>query len=280
MDFDPLTEAFPTRTTREDEEQEAENNSDRLFDDPLICWSSKANNAFAPGATGLETLIVAIGQPSCTLLHFAVHDKEVIGCLALPEISFEGISSRPGPDEPTCYVYSTGPGALRTAVVLCQAPVPPERSHAWAAALLRSVRPRRTVVLASAAPGEAQVAGADDAAVFALETDEWRRAAPRGRARPVQPLPSGSVVGGLPAKILGLCQAKGWPACALLLRQPTPSPDASSVRALHDALEALLKSRGELAGSVELDGAQGLSAAFRHIEARQRCDGVTGSVYL
>jgi len=36
MDFDPLTEAFPTRTTQDEEEAEAEPHSDLLSQEPAI----------------------------------------------------------------------------------------------------------------------------------------------------------------------------------------------------------------------------------------------------
>lgn len=39
MDFDPLTEAFPTRTAQEEEEADAEATADELAEQPLLCVS-------------------------------------------------------------------------------------------------------------------------------------------------------------------------------------------------------------------------------------------------
>jgi len=280
MDFDPLTEGFPTRTALEEEEEEAEATAPALFEPALMSWSPAVRAALASGPLQPNLMVVAIGPAPCALMHHCAADRQPLGSIVLPEQPMAGNAAKPALSDATCFVYGIG-GGTDVLLVQCQYAVPPPRAASWAAALLGSVRPGKSVVLAAALPSEiCSGGGGGDTPLFSLATDAWaaagRTAGPPG---PVAPLPSGNVVGGLPARLLGKCQAMGMQACALVLRQPTPSPDALSLKTLAGGLKATLQPL-QMAAVLGLDNEGALKAACSHVENAHWTDGVTGSVYL
>lgn len=286
MDFDPLTEGFPTRTALEEEEEDAEATAGACFEPALVSWCPAVQATLATAPLAPSLMVVAVGAAPCALMHHCCRSsRTLLGSISLPELSMAGNAVKPSLGDSSCFVYGIG-GGSDVLLVQCQYAVRAERAHSWASALLGGVRAVRTVIVSVAMPSEIQLGqalaggGAEaETPVFRLDTDAWRRADATEGPREVQPLPSGNVIGGLSARVLGKCQAMGMQACAVVLRQPTPSPDATSLKLLAGSLQAILKPL-KMVGALGLDDAAAVKEACGFVEAAHWHDGVTGNVYL
>ncbi|WOL08278.1 hypothetical protein Cni_G17031 [Canna indica] len=162
-------------------------------------------------------LLVALSAPSLAVLHRIPH-KTLIGTLILPEIPLAGNSLEPSPRDRSCYIYAVARPAPAVLVAV-QCPVASERARAVAKSLLGGIQAEKVLILDSIRSqnfrGRLAV---DETLVFKLETVEERRYGQR-LVEGVDYLPSGSMMDGLGAAILGECQmrkAKGtlmatWP---------------------------------------------------------------------
>ncbi|KAG1335186.1 Fatty acid desaturase (Delta-4 desaturase) [Cocos nucifera] len=166
-------------------------------------------------------LVIAISAPSISLLH-RIPNKSLIGTLILPEIPLSGNCLAPSARDRSCNIYAVdGPASSRPAVLVSvQYPVPAERSRAVAKSLLGEIRAETVLILDSIrSQNYRETLAVDEALAFKLETSEQRRGGDPAVVRGVEHLPSGSVMDGLGAAILGECQmrrAKGtllatWP---------------------------------------------------------------------
>ncbi|GER31899.1 hypothetical protein STAS_07932 [Striga asiatica] len=147
-------------------------------------------------------LIIAMSSPS---LHFLRHltPKSLVCSLILPETPLAGISA--GPDsfsDKSCNVYALG----SVFIVLVQCHVIPERAHAVARALLREkIVPERVLILDSVQSRNFRGRlSRDEAVAFKLETSVMKKSS--FFVKGLGYYPSGSVVDGLGAALLGLCE--------------------------------------------------------------------------
>mmetsp|Transcript_33050 Transcript_33050/g.93543 ORF Transcript_33050/g.93543 Transcript_33050/m.93543 type:complete len:237 (-) Transcript_33050:334-1044(-) len=233
------------------------------------------------GKLSPQLLVVAVGPAACTLLHYCASSKQVVGSIVMSENGMSGNTLRPSPGDSSCFVYSLGDEA-EVLLVSCQYTVHPERAHAWVQGLLTHVDPARTVIMAAAPASEVQASvGARDAEtpVFFLQTDAWREAAAED-LQPVSALPCGNVITGLPARLISSSQARGMKACLLVLRQPTPMPDARSLQILCQAASATLLPFSPALAVLGLSNRESVRLACAHAEQLQWGSGISGTVYM
>ncbi|CAI9281461.1 unnamed protein product [Lactuca saligna] len=150
-------------------------------------------------------LIIALSPPSLSLLHH-LSSKTLIGTLILPEISPSGNTITPSPKDKSCNLY-----AINDSIILAnfQYSVPSERTHAIAKTLIgEHILPKRVLILDSIQRRNFRGRiSTDDTFAMKLETTAERKGAPLLKS--LDYLPSGSVVEGLGAALLGRCQMKG-----------------------------------------------------------------------
>ncbi|KAK1276988.1 hypothetical protein QJS04_geneDACA011033 [Acorus gramineus] len=152
-------------------------------------------------------LIIAASPPSLSLLHRVLPSDSLIGTLILPEIPSSGTSIEPSPFDRSCNVHAVGSAV----VVLARYSVSAERAHAVARALLGPFDPERVMIFDSIrVHGFRGRLSPDDEVAYKLETSEQRRSADRAAkaAVGVDYLPSGSVIDGLGAALMGRCQVR------------------------------------------------------------------------
>ncbi|XP_020576811.1 uncharacterized protein LOC110022285 [Phalaenopsis equestris] len=145
-------------------------------------------------------LIIAISTPSLSLLRRIPH-KTLIGTLILPESPHSSKS---------CNIYfidRPSPAIL----VAVHHKVSDERSRAVAKVLLGDIIGERVLIMDSIKAENYRSSVRDEAAGFKLETSSERGGEDR-LVRDWEYLPSGSVMGGLGAALLGECQMRGWKA--------------------------------------------------------------------
>ncbi|PNH07828.1 hypothetical protein TSOC_005670 [Tetrabaena socialis] len=168
----------------------------------------------------------------------------------------------PAPLLPTGTVVGGLPAALLSH---CQYPVVRERAAAWARSVLGQVSYGHAVFL-GAMPAE-QFRGQGDASqeemVFSLLTRAARQQQPSTHPAPAPLLPTGTVVGGLPAALLSHCQVRGQSAELLVLVEMVAEGRPALLEALAAALAAALTGRGAAAAAGALAGGAGLAAARR-----------------
>ncbi|KAI3778832.1 hypothetical protein L2E82_08218 [Cichorium intybus] len=149
-------------------------------------------------------LIIALSPPSLSLLHH-LSPKTLIGTLILPEISPSGNTITPSLKDNSCNLYSIN------SIILAnfQYQVPSERTHAIAKTLIgQQIVPERVLILDSVQRRNFRGRiSSDDTFAMKLETTLERKGTPLLKS--LNYLPSGSVVEGLGAALLGRCQMKG-----------------------------------------------------------------------
>ncbi|KAF7808971.1 Trigger factor [Senna tora] len=151
-------------------------------------------------------LIIALSSPSLYLLH-TFPKKTLIASLILPEIPSSGNSIQPSLTDNTINIYSLDShDALLVAV---QSTVSPERSHSVAKLLIGDrIAPKRVVVLGSIRIQNYRGRlSSDEAFAYKLETSSERKSVIGEKLlKGLEYYPSGSVVDGLSAALLGRCQ--------------------------------------------------------------------------
>lgn len=196
-------------------------------------------------------LIIAMSSPSLYVFHH-VSSKTLIGSLILPEIPFSGNSVEPSLKDRSCNIYFLNDADNFVLVVSIQCKVSAERSNVVAKLLLgEQIVPERVLICDSVQSRNFRGAlSPDETFALKLETSLERRGAKDGCVsqsllRNLDLFPSGSVIDGLAAALLGRCQVKklrgtlciSWPehgGCAallmrsLLLRDVLPSLKISS----------------------------------------------------
>ncbi|CAA0828800.1 Unknown protein [Striga hermonthica] len=148
-------------------------------------------------------LIVAMSSPSLHFLHHLT-PKSLVCSLILPETRLAGISAGPQSlTDKSCNVYALG----SVFIVLVQYPVIPERAHAVAKALVGGrIVPEKVLILDSIQSRNFRgTLSRDEAVAFKLETS-LERGKSSFLVKGLGYYPSGSVVDGLGAALLGWCQ--------------------------------------------------------------------------
>ncbi|KAK8938936.1 hypothetical protein KSP39_PZI010993 [Platanthera zijinensis] len=178
-------------------------------------------NPSNPNLLHPSILIVAISTPSLSLIR-RIPNKTLIGTLNLPETP---------PSSKSCNIYAVDGPLSPSIVVAVRHAVSPERSRAVAKALLGEIRADRVLIFDSIkAENYRSRLSSDEAVGFKLETTAERRGGDP-LFRDWEYFPTGSVMGGLGAAILGQCQMtrgratlcvtwpeNGWSSAAMLLR--------------------------------------------------------------
>ncbi|KAL6969643.1 hypothetical protein U1Q18_029353 [Sarracenia purpurea var. burkii] len=160
-------------------------------------------------------LIIAMSSSS---LHFFHHlsSKTLIGTLILPEISFSGNSIEPSLRDKSCNIYATNDDDKPIVIVSVQYPVSAERSHVVAKLLIgEQIVPEKVLILDSVQSRNFRgKLSPDETFAFKLETSQQRKEElgdSRGDSmllKGVEYFPTGSVMDGLSAALLGRCQLK------------------------------------------------------------------------
>ncbi|KIZ01033.1 hypothetical protein MNEG_6927 [Monoraphidium neglectum] len=167
-------------------------------------------------------------------------------------------SSRPRHRASAVLAPTGAPGAALA--VCCREDVPAERAGAWARALLRAVAPAAVVILGAVRPEHYRGAGdaSQEFLSFTLQTTARRQqqgpAALAQRAAAPPPLPSGSIVAGLPAALLTACELRGLAGVLLVSVEQVPALLPDSLPHLAGAAAALL-SEAPAAAAPALAGA-------------------------
>ncbi|XP_022961569.1 uncharacterized protein LOC111462110 [Cucurbita moschata] len=159
-------------------------------------------------------LVVAISSPSLHLFHH-LSDKTLIGSLILPEIPFSGNHIQPSVYDKSCNIYSIDEDNEQVILVSIQCSVPAERSLLVAKLLLGDkIVPERVLILDSLQSQNFRGRlSTDETLSFKLETSSERKSRDEGYGgspllKGLDYYPSGSVVDGLAAALLGSCQMK------------------------------------------------------------------------
>ncbi|XP_061340735.1 uncharacterized protein LOC133287188 [Gastrolobium bilobum] len=146
-------------------------------------------------------LILALSAPSLALFHHHRNDKTLLASLILPELPFSL------PDN-TSNIHSLS--AADALLVSVQCPVAADRAHAVAKLLVGDrIRPESVLVLDSVEPRNYRGRlPPEEAVAFKLESSAERKRSDLEKLLDgsLEYYPSGSVVDGLGAAILGRCQ--------------------------------------------------------------------------
>jgi len=144
-------------------------------------------------------LIIAISSPSLSLFHNLLTPQTLTSSLILPELPLSHPNN-------TINIHSLSSTILLAAV---QNPIPHNRAYAVAEILLNNqIRPDSVIILDSIQPmNHRGLLSSDEAVAFKLESFAERKKADEEKLLSgLEYYPSGSVVDGLGAAILGRCQ--------------------------------------------------------------------------
>ncbi|KAI7996126.1 Peroxidase 11 [Camellia lanceoleosa] len=160
-------------------------------------------------------LIIALSSPS---LHFFHHisTKTLIGSVILPEIPFSGNTIEPSLRDKSCNIYTLTENDNLIVIVSVQYQVSAERSHAVAKLLIgEQIVPEKVLILDSIQSRNFRgKLSPDETFAFKLETSQQRKrlgndgCGDSSLLKGIDYFPSGSMVDGLSAALLGQCQMK------------------------------------------------------------------------
>ncbi|KAF5940165.1 hypothetical protein HYC85_021332 [Camellia sinensis] len=160
-------------------------------------------------------LIIALSSPS---LHFCHHisTKTLIGSVILPEIPFSGNTIEPSLRDKSCNIYTLTENDNLIVIVSVQYQVSAERSHAVAKLLIgEQIVPEKVLILDSIQSRNFRgKLSPDETFAFKLETSQQRKrlgndgCGDSSLLKGIDYFPSGSMVDGLSAALLGQCQMK------------------------------------------------------------------------
>ncbi|KAL8224328.1 hypothetical protein R6Q57_019803 [Mikania cordata] len=151
--------------------------------------------------------IIAISAPSLYLLHH-ISPKTLIGTLLLPEISSSGNSVDPSLKDKSCNLYAINHASESVILANFQYSISSERAHRIAKTLIgQQIIPERVLIFDSVQARNFRGGiSTDDTFAMKLETSRERKGVPL--LKNLNYFPSGSVVEGLGAALLGRCQMK------------------------------------------------------------------------
>lgn len=155
-------------------------------------------------------LIFAISPPSLHIFHYA-SSKKLIGTLNLPEIPSSGNTDATSSKTKSCNIYALNDTEKQVLVICVQFHLPAERCHAVAKLLLADkIVPERVLILDSIQIQKFRgKLSRDDTVAFKLETSSEKKGSGESPLlREIDYFPSGSLVDGLAAALLGQCQIK------------------------------------------------------------------------
>ncbi|KAF5443477.1 hypothetical protein F2P56_036031 [Juglans regia] len=160
-------------------------------------------------------LIIAVSSPSIHIFHH-LSSKTLIGSVILPEITFSGSSTEPSLGDKSCNIYTFNVADDSIILVSVQCLIAAERSHIVAKLLIADqIIPERVLILDSIQSRNFRgKLSPDETFVYKLETSsEKREGLGEGNGgssllKGIDYFPSGSLVDGLAAALLGRCQMK------------------------------------------------------------------------
>ncbi|PNW88627.1 hypothetical protein CHLRE_01g037650v5 [Chlamydomonas reinhardtii] len=267
MDIFEQADVFtPSRAVLQEEEEAAAPSASGNLRPAVCVWNKSRVRELFPEGLACDVLVIATCPTSCALVH-GIPGKQLIGSVLAPGVSLAGISlgAEPLPSDRVCAIYALGSssGSSRVLLVACQYEVARERAVAWSRALLGQVAAAHVLVL-GAIPAE-QFRGQGDASqeelLFLLRT-RAAAAAAAAVGRPAAPLlPTGTVVGGLPAALLSHCQVRDQSAELLVAVEMVLEGRAALVEAMAAALAAVLRARAVGHAAEALAGGSAVVAA-------------------
>lgn len=277
-DADVLTGDFPSRVALEEEEEQLQEVAAHYAHPPEVEITHEAG----AGVAGC-TLLLAVGQGPVAVARQACTTATALGSVLLPRLPSPAHLPLPnnvdrtaqllllpaGPPLPAAAGSGGGGGGAgsRVVVALCQDDIPAERSRAWAAAVLGALQPSRVAVLCTML-AQQFVGGAgdpsEDALVFAVESAAAGGAA---RAAGLAPLPSGNLLGGLPAAVLTQCQLTGRPCAVGCAVQHMPVADAQLARGIAAAGDAMAEAVGVPRGTLRMGSKEAVAGAIKELDA-------------
>jgi|UniRef100_A0A2N9H0Y4 hypothetical protein len=171
---------------------------------PFLVFSNpRPNEPLRP-----SLLILAISSPSLYVFH-QLSSKILIGSLILPEIPFSGNSIEPSLGDKSCNIYTLNDADDSIILISVQCSVAAERSHIVAKLLIGDqIIPDRVLILDSVQSQNFRgKLSPDETYSFKLETASERKGLGDSTLlKGIDYFPSGSVVDGLAAALLGRCQ--------------------------------------------------------------------------
>lgn len=180
-------------------------------------------------------LIIAMSFPSNHFFHH-LPSKTLVATLILPEIPFSGNSIEPSLKDKSCNIYAIHHSDKLILVALVQYPVTSERAHTVAKLLVgqKKIIPDRVLVLDTILSRNFRgKLPPDETLAFKLESSLER--AHDGSSQLVKGLgylPSGSVVDGLAAALLGRCEMDKIRGTVLVSWPEAGGPATSLVKSL------------------------------------------------
>ncbi|KAM3753601.1 hypothetical protein ACB098_03G105600 [Castanea mollissima] len=173
---------------------------------PFLVFSNpKPNEPLRP-----SLLIVAISSPSLYVFH-QLSSKTLIGSLILPEIPFSGNSIEPSLGDKSCNIYTHNDAHDSSIIISVQCSIAAERSNIVAKLLIgEQIIPGRVLILDSVQSQSFRgKLSPDETFAFKLETSSEREGLDDSSLlKGINYFPSGSVVDGLAAALLGRCQMR------------------------------------------------------------------------
>lgn len=153
-------------------------------------------------------VIIAISSPSLFLVNH-ICSKTLIGSLILPEIPFSGNFIEPSLGDKSCNIYAINDTDDSSLFIPIQCPVAAERSHIVAKLLIgEQIIPERVLILDSVQTRNFRgKLSLDETYAFKLETSPERKG-DSSLLKGVDYFPSGSMIDGFAAALLGRCQLK------------------------------------------------------------------------
>lgn len=217
----------PSRSLQDQEEEADAAPTAHLFlEPPIVLRNEEAFKAHAPdGTLRPEVLLVACSRSACALLGAAFPGAQPLGSLVLPDISMEGNTALPSLRDNTCFLHACGPSG-RATWVACQVDVPAERAGAWVRGLFAAAQPKRTLILGSMSAESYR--GEEDPSQSCLLHYLQTSAVASTAVTPAPLLPTGNVVSGTVAALLGYCEPRGLAAEAILTIDMVPGKSSAS----------------------------------------------------
>ncbi|GIL65913.1 hypothetical protein Vafri_19553 [Volvox africanus] len=292
MDIFEQADAFtPNRAVLQEEEEAASSCAGSYLRPALCVWNRRLSKQLFPDGMRCEILIIATCPTSCALMR-AIGNKQLLGAVLGPGVSLAGNSLVSGAGDPlasdkVCPIYTLRQAPPATAalpgsalhvdvlLVCCQYEVARERAPVWARSVLEQISCSHAVFLGAMAAE--QFRGQGDASqeelIFALRTSaSQQRQLQAGARGPVPLLPTGTVVGGLPASLLSYCQVHGASADLLVIVEMVLEGRPALLEALAAALGQLLRSRGLDAAAAAMYNGAVLAAARKGLGTAAVCD--------
>ena len=204
---DVLTEIPPpSRFFQEDLNNFAPPSPPLPLPSPFLVFSNpKPNEPLRP-----SLLIVAISSPSLYVFH-QLSSKTLIGTLILPEIPFSGNSIEPSLADKSCNIYTHNDADDSIIIISVQCSIAADRSNVVAKLLIgEKIIPERVLILDSVRSQSFRgKLSPDETFAFKLETSSERKGLDDSSLlKGINYFPSGSVVDGLSAALLGRCQMR------------------------------------------------------------------------